>query len=83
GFVISHHYVPADYVAEELKIAVSIAFGDHGFGELFGKDLPFFIIVFGRTLEMVENIKKEAQNILKDTQEYKDGKIKVDGVLVE
>jgi len=83
GFVISRHYVPADYVAEELQIAVGIAFGGHGFGDLFSKDLPFIVIIFGRTTETVESLKKEVENILKDVQEYKDGKVKVDGVLIE
>lgn len=83
GFVISRHYIPGDYVAEELKIAVSIAFGGHGFGDLFTKEMPFIIIALGRTGENVEELKKEIENILKAESSFKDGRVKVDCLSIE
>ena len=47
GFVISRRYLKPDYARRECEIAVSIALGHHGFGELFTKDTPFILVVVG------------------------------------
>lgn len=44
GFIISRYYLDSEYAREELKIALSIAFGHHGFGDKFTKDNPFIIV---------------------------------------
>lgn len=43
GFIISRYYLDPDYAKAELAVALSIAMGDHGFGEKFTKDSPFII----------------------------------------
>lgn len=45
GFVVSRRYIsdPA-YAQSEVEIAVKIAHGNHGFGELFTADSPFYLV---------------------------------------
>ncbi len=43
GFIISRYYLDQKYSKEELKIAISIALGHHGFGNKFTKDSPLII----------------------------------------
>ncbi|TAN85213.1 MAG: hypothetical protein EPN14_01355 [Gallionella sp.] len=47
GFVISRRYLKPDYARRECEIAISIALGHHGFGELFTEDTPFILVVVG------------------------------------
>jgi len=82
GFVIERKFVPADYAVEELKVAVSIAFGHHGLGELFTKDEPFVIVVFASSVEELEKLIQEAKNVLSDNEFYLAGRIKIDGMVV-
>lgn len=83
GFVIERAYLPAEYSAEELKIAANIAFGHHGFGELFSQDNPFVIIAMARTAGEADNLKKEIADTLAENENYKNGKIMIDGIVVE
>lgn len=83
GFVIERKYVPVEYAQEELKVAVDIAFGHHGFGaERFFKDLPFVIIPMSDSQAGLEELKKEITSVLSENSFYKEEKIKVDGVVV-
>ncbi|TAN33622.1 hypothetical protein EPN28_02345 [Patescibacteria group bacterium] len=77
GFVISRAYLPAEYATEELKVAVNIAFGHHGFGELFTTENPFVIIVLGSG-----ELADEATAAFKDDKNYLEGRIKVESVTV-
>ena len=82
GFVIERAYLPVDYSTEELKVAVSIAFGHHGFGELFSNDLPFIIIALAKDTAGLESAKNEIAKIFESDKNFKEGKIKIDGVVV-
>ena len=46
-FGINRNHTPKKYALEELQIALDIAFGDHGFNDLFDEENPFYIIVAG------------------------------------
>ncbi|TSC83775.1 MAG: hypothetical protein G01um101413_915 [Parcubacteria group bacterium Gr01-1014_13] len=81
GFVISRKFLPSEYAVEELKVAASIAFGHHGFGELFTSETPFVIIPLANSLEELNNLKSEIEQALKDNPNRE--KIKVDGVVIE
>lgn len=83
GFVIERKFVSAPYAAEELKVAVNIAFGHHGFGELFTAATPFIVVVFASEEAELKDLKNEATEILKDNENFKVGKIKIDGVIVK
>ncbi|MCX6781734.1 MAG: hypothetical protein NTW66_01245 [Candidatus Magasanikbacteria bacterium] len=82
GFVIERAYLPSEYTAEELKVAVNIAFGHHGFGELFSSDLPFIIIALAKSGEELYKLKNEILSVLSDNENLSGGKIKVDGLTV-
>ncbi len=45
GFVTSRFAVTREYGKRELRLAIDIAFGDHGFGELFTPERPYVIAV--------------------------------------
>ena len=80
GFVISRKFLDKDYAAEELKIAVSIAFGDHGFAELYSVEQPLLVIGVSQT-EEIDEVDLEIEGALMDLDEYKEGRIKIDQIL--
>jgi hypothetical protein len=82
GFVIERAYLPAEYTAEELKVAVNIAFGKHGFGELFTIDQPFVVVAMAKDENELAKLKSEAENVLAENENFKAGKIKIDGMVV-
>lgn len=82
GFVIERAYLPPEYAAEELKVAASIAFGHHGFGEMFTSAEPFVIIVFAKNEEELNSLKTEAASALASDKNFVAGKIKLDGLVV-
>lgn len=45
GFVTSRFAVTPEYGQRELQLAIAIAFGEHGFGELFTPERPYVIAV--------------------------------------
>ena len=83
GFVISRRFLPPDYAGEELKVAVSIAFGHHGFGDLFTPDMPLVIVPLAESDTELADLKKEIEESLKDNKNYQDQKIKIDGTVVK
>lgn len=83
GFVIERQHVPAEYAQEELKVAANIAFGHHGFGNLFSPELPFVIIVLASNQQDLENLKKEVEKTLTGNENLKERKIRVDGAVIE
>jgi len=82
GFVIERAYLPVEYANEELRIAVNIAFGSHGFKELFSTIFPFIIIVLAKDKNDLEKIKNEVSAVLDQNEDFKQGKIKIDGAVV-
>ncbi len=48
GFVISRAHMDAENAQKEAGIAADIAFGDHGFGDLFTGDTPLHIVAIGK-----------------------------------
>lgn len=76
GFVISRRYTDAEYASEEARIAVSIAFGDHGFGEKFTKEEPLIIVPVGDPLHpdfFLERLKDELKGLDDDDRVIVDG----------
>jgi len=82
GFVIERAYLPPEYAAEELRVAVNIAFGHHGFGEMFTSAEPFVIIVFAKNEEELNNFKNEISSALAGDKNFVADKVKIDGVVV-
>lgn len=80
GFVISRKYLNKEYAQEELKIAISIALGDHGFGELFTVEQPLLIIAVS-PLDQIDETDLEIESVLMEIDEYKEGKIKLDQIV--
>jgi hypothetical protein len=81
GFVIERAYLPTEYTTEELKVAADIAFGHHGFGELFTSEMPFIIIALAKTETEAGSLKNEITAALSENEDFKSGKIKIDGLV--
>lgn len=47
GFVISRRFLPSAYAKEEVKVAIEIALGSHGFGSHITKEAPLVIVAIG------------------------------------
>jgi hypothetical protein len=80
GFVISRRYLEKEYALEELKIAISIAFGQHGLDELFSVEQPLMIVAVS-ALDEIDQIDQEIEGALMDLDEYKEGRIKLDQII--
>ena len=63
GFVISRKIQSKQTSLAEAGIALDIAFGHHGFGDLITEYNPFILIAIGATKEDVENLKSELKNL--------------------
>ncbi|MBI4653158.1 hypothetical protein HY750_02800 [Candidatus Kuenenbacteria bacterium] len=66
---------------ERLKLAIKIAFGDHGFGERFTEKNPFIIACCLNEGDDFDEIKKEVNKILEE-MDIKKERIKVDYFIV-
>jgi len=82
GFVIERANLEKEYALQELSVAIDIAFGHHGFGELFNKENPFVLVVLAKSTEDLEKFKSEIAESIKNNKNYLDGKVKVDGIVV-
>jgi hypothetical protein len=82
GFVIERANLEKDYALQELGVAISIAFGHHGFGELFDSENPFVLIALAKNADDLEKFKTEITESIKDNQYYLDKKVKVDGAVI-
>jgi hypothetical protein len=51
GFVVSRRYMTPKQAVEEVRLAMSIAFGEHGFGDRFSSRGPLLIIPIGDATE--------------------------------
>lgn len=79
GFVISRRYhLDAGSALNEVKIAISIATGNHGLGDLINKTSPIIIILIGDDNDKNFSINKMKFEIGEILEEYKD-KVVVDG----
>ncbi len=82
GFVVERKYLSAEYVAKELKVAVDIAFGPHGLGELFTDEKPFIIVVFANDETELSALKEEVEKVLEDNEHFKAKRVSIDGLIV-
>ncbi len=64
-----------EYCRNELIALANIALGDHGFGEKFSKEDPFYIFVFAENEEQLARLKKIAQKAAENFS----GRVAVDG----
>jgi hypothetical protein len=80
GFVISRKYLDKEYAQEELKIAIAIAFGDHGFGELFSVEQPLLVVAVSEA-DQIDETDLEIEAVLMDIEEYKEERIKLDQII--
>lgn len=64
-----------EYCRNELIALANIALGDHGFGEKFNKENPFYIFVSAENEEQLEKLKEIAQR----AAENFNGRVAVDG----
>lgn len=78
GFVVSRRYVDAAYALEEVKVAISIATGGHGFGELITTENPFMIVVIGDKTNADFGLDK-LRTELAEIEKANGSKVKVDG----
>lgn len=75
GFVIEKFINIEDNAKKELKLAIGIAFGDHGFGEKFTEDKPLIIACCLNEKDSFEEIQREVGKILDEMQNDPDCKI--------
>ena len=77
GFTISRKFITPKYALEELGVALSITFGDHGLGNKITAENPFYLVVVAENEEQLADAKQELDNL---SHSHED-KIKVDGVV--
>ena len=82
GFGINRKYLPAEYAQAELKIAVSIAFGHHGFGKKFSANAPFVIVIVAHEKTLALELEKEVAQILQTNQDFVNKRIKIESLVV-
>ncbi|MFA6338459.1 MAG: hypothetical protein WCW87_00120 [Candidatus Paceibacterota bacterium] len=75
GFVVSRKYLGKDHSLEECGIALSVAFGHHGFGDLLTSSKKFLIIAIGQSEKDLDNLKAELSEL---KHEFGD-KVAIDG----
>jgi hypothetical protein len=78
GFVISRRYLDPAYAAQEADVCVSIAAGDHGYGELITSEEPFYIIPVGDPEDPNFSVKKMTAE-LDELVRKSNGRVKVMG----
>lgn len=83
GFVVERAYLPADYAKEELKVAIDIVFGKHGFADLFTSERPLIIIAFALSQENLSGYIDEINSALALNSHAKEGRIKIDGAVIK
>lgn len=66
GFVISRRFMTPEQARAEAGIAISIAFGDHGFGKKFTEKEPLVVVTIGGEALSVEHLQQELQGLAGD-----------------
>lgn len=61
GFVINRGYTDAEHALIALRVALQIAFGPHGFGDLFSPSQPFLVIVVAKTQKEADSLVEEVR----------------------
>lgn len=81
GFHISWKWLSQigaqEYALDEIGIAHSIAFGHHGYGDLFTPDKPFLIVVVAESIRQLERILDQLEE--KFEEELREGRTVLDG----
>lgn len=80
GFVISRRLLDKEYSLRELEIAISIATGDHGYGDRISKVSPFLVIPIGSS----DDQSFSAQKLVDETQKLVatcNGKVELSGFI--
>lgn len=84
GFVISRRYLNRGYAKKEAAVAISIAVGDHGFGDKITPESPFIIVPIGDPSNpefSLEKLQSEIEEIIKS--DINKEIIKIDGFTAE
>ncbi len=55
-----------NYLKTELKILTSIAFGDHGFGQRFDRDHPFYLVVSTKDQNQLKDLMELARTAVEE-----------------
>lgn len=66
GFVVSRKFMTPEQARTEAGIAMSIAFGDHGFGKKFSEDEPLVVVTIGGEELTVEQLAQELEGLAGD-----------------
>ncbi len=77
GFVVSRRYMTPAQALEEVRIAMSIAFGDHGFGNKFSSREPLLIMPITDATEG----DFDADVLRRELEQISDERVKVDGFI--
>ncbi len=77
GFEISTAPVSTEDFIGQVELSLTIAFGDHGFGDSFTKDTPFSLVVVANNEEELQRVKTDVS--LAVLLEKYDGKAVIDG----
>lgn len=68
-----------EYCEKEIATLAKIAFGDHGFGERFNKDNPFYVVISADNQEQLNKLREIAEQA---AGQFK-GKMAVDGFMAK
>lgn len=63
GFVVSRKFMTPEQAREEAGIALSIAFGDHGFGKKFSDGEPLVVVTIGGEELSAEQLQQELEGL--------------------
>lgn len=66
GFVISRKFMTSEQARAEVGVAMSIAFGDHGFGKKFSDKDPLVVVTIGGEELMVGQLQQELEGLAGD-----------------
>ena len=66
GFVISRRFMTPQQARTETSIAMSIAFGDHGFGRKFSPQEPLMLIAVGGDTVTAQQLQEELEGLIGD-----------------
>ena len=79
GFGISRAHFNEGIAQKDLKLCISIAFGAHGFGNLFTEEEPLLIVPVAVDEDSLENMKTEVNDVVKTFAVEDQKRVKIDG----
>ncbi|MCU0680051.1 MAG: hypothetical protein MUF50_01970, partial [Planctomycetes bacterium] len=71
GFIITRNGQEKKSSLHDLSISLSIAFGDHGFGEKFTLENPYHIVITASNQEQAQELEKEVLEIVGNNDRVK------------